>query len=275
MTFPFKEGSTAVKYGIEEIQKYWMDQAVEHGQSPAASWSDLWAIELEIKAIADRLDDGDSVLDVGCANGYSTVRYAMLRDVRIQGIDYIPQMIEQARERVEAISKSLRGQVDFSVGDVTALSLTNGSYNKVISTRVIINLESWEKQLLGLKECARVLKPGGIFLLSEATLQGWSNLNRFRGEWHLPEISKPPFNLYLDEDQVIEALRPDLELVELVNFASTYFVGTRLFKPLLIKALGLSIDVANPNMEWNRWCAQLPAAGDYGTQKLFVFRKLC
>lgn len=263
-----------MKYGIEEIQKYWMDQAAEHGQSPAASWSDVWAIELEIKAIADRLEDGDSVLDIGCANGYSTVRYAMLRDVRIQGIDYIPQMIEQARERVEAISKSLCGQVDFSVGDITALSLTSGSYNKVISTRVIINLESWERQLIGLKECGRVLKPGGIFLLSEATLQGWRNLNRFRREWNLPEISMPPFNLYLDEEKVIEALRPDLELVELVNFASTYFVGTRLLKPLLIKALGLSIDVANPNMEWNCWFAQLPAWGDYGTQKLFVFRKL-
>ena len=25
--------------------------------------------------------------------------------------------------------------------------------------------------------------------------------------------------------------------------------------------------------EWNRWFAQIPAAGDYGTQKLFVFRK--
>ena len=26
-------------------------------------------------------------------------------------------------------------------------------------------------------------------------------------------------------------------------------------------------------MEWNRWFAQLPAAGDYGTQKLMIFRK--
>lgn len=29
-----------------------------------------------------------------------------------------------------------------------------------------------------------------------------------------------------------------------------------------------------PNMEWNRWFAQLPSWGDYGTQKLFVFRKI-
>jgi hypothetical protein len=42
---------------------------------------------------------------------------------------------------------------------------------------------------------------------------------------------------------------------------------------LLDRALGGVIDVANPNMEWNRWLSQLPAWGDYGTQKLFVFRK--
>ena len=263
-----------MKYGIEEIQKYWMGQAGEHGQSPAASWSDVSAIELEIKAIGDRLEDGDSVLDVGCANGYSSVRYAMLKDVSILGIDYIPEMVEQAKERTGAISGSLRGQLDFFVGDVTSLNLTNGTFDKVISTRVIINLGAWERQLIGLRECARVLKPGGVFLLCEATFQGWRNLNRFRQEWRLPEIPVPPFNLYLDEEQVIEALRPGLELVELVNFSSTYFIGTRLLKPLLIQALGLPIEVANPNMEWNRWCAQLPAWGDYGTQKLFVFRKL-
>jgi hypothetical protein len=31
--------------------------------------------------------------------------------------------------------------------------------------------------------------------------------------------------------------------------------------------------IANPDMELKRWAAQLPAWGDYGTQKLFVFEK--
>ena len=38
----------------------------------------------------------------------------------------------------------------------------------------------------------------------------------------------PAFNTYLDEQKVIEFMAGELELVELVNFASTYFVGTRL-----------------------------------------------
>jgi hypothetical protein len=65
-----------------------------------------------------------------------------------------------------------------------------------------------------------------------------------------------------------------MELLELSNFASTYYVGTRLLKPLLALVTKASVGVADPDAEWNRWFSQLPAAGDYGTQKLFVFRKL-
>lgn len=83
----------------------------------------------------------------------------------------------------------------------------------------------------------------------------------------------PAFNLYLDQDQVIDAAREFAELVEVSHFASTYYVGTRVIKPLLSEALGARVNVADPLAEWNRWCAQLPAFGDYGVQRLFVFRK--
>ena len=84
----------------------------------------------------------------------------------------------------------------------------------------------------------------------------------------------PPFNNYLDEDQIARSAGPELELVDIVNFSSSYFVGTRIIKPLLAKAADAGIDVADPSMEWNRWFSMLPAAGDYGTQKLFVLRKI-
>jgi hypothetical protein len=119
----------------------------------------------------------------------------------------------------------------------------------------------------------RMVKPGGLLLLSEATLQGWQKMNHFRNEWGLADIPMPPFNQYLDEDQVIETMRPEMELVKLDNFASSYYVGTRVLKPLLSQLLGGKVNAAAPDMEWNRWFSQLPSAGDYGTQKLFIFRK--
>jgi ubiquinone/menaquinone biosynthesis C-methylase UbiE len=261
------------KFSLEQIRDFWTQQAMEHGQAPSASWSDRMVIEMEIREILKRLSSGDRVLDVGCANGYSTVQLASQVETHVRGIDNIPEMIAQARQRLNGFRERLAGSVDFAEGDVTAIPEPSAAYDKVVSVRVIINLGSWDRQRVGLLEYARVLKPGGLLLLSEATLQGWRRLNAFRREWLLDEIPMPPFNQYLDEHLVVEALSPLLELVELVNFASTYYVGTRVLKPLLSRALGGVIDVANPAMEWNRWFSELPAWGDYGTQKLFVFRK--
>lgn len=261
------------KLTLEEIKEFWRRQAVDHGQSPSASWSDYRVIEMEIRELVRRLDDGDKVLDVGCANGYSTIQLASQKAVQIRGLDYLPEMIEQARGAMQSLPSSMPGKVEFDVGSIMAIPEPSDTYDKVVVVRVVINLGEWGRQLTALRECARVLKPGGMLLLSEATIQGWSKLNDLRREWGLPDIPMPSFNSYLDELMVIDSMVAELELVDLVNFASTYYVGTRLLKPLLARALGGYVDPANPNAEWNTWFSTLPAYGDYGTQKLFVFRK--
>lgn len=263
------------KFTLEQIHNFWTEQSRQHKLSPTASWSDRMVIEKEIREILHYLEDGDQVLDIGCANGYSTVHFASQKKISIRAVDYVPEMIEQARLRLSdsALAGRLVGTVEFDVGDITGLREPTGAYDKVIVIRVVINLGDWDNQERALRECSRVLRPGGLLLLSEATLQGWNQLNRFRREWGLPDIPMPPFNQYLDQERVIEAAAPDLEFVELVNFASTYFIGTRVLKPLLSQALRANIEIADPEMQWNRWWAELPSWGDYGTQKLFVFRR--
>ena len=263
------------RYSLEQIREFWTKQALDHGQSPVASWSDHRVIEMEVGEILNRLEHGDRVLDVGCANGFSTIQFAAHKQVWVRGLDYIPEMIEHAKRRLNEMDPHFRTRVQFNVGDITALKEQPGSYDKVVVIRVIINLGDWNRQIQGIRECIRVLKPGGLLLLSEATRQGWNQLNRLRREWGLPDIPMPLFNLYVDQEQLTKAVTSELELVEISNFASTYYVGTRVLKPLLIQALGAGhhINAADPEMELNRWCAQLPSAGDYGTQKLFVFKK--
>jgi len=262
------------KLNLKQINKFWTKQALRHGQSPLASWSDQPAIDMEIRQLIKYLENGDKVLDIGCGNGYSTFQLAAHKRINIKGIDNIPEMIANANLRLKNSKIRLAGKVNFKVGDITDLDESTASYDKVITTRVLINLGNWNNQLAGLKECCRVLKKGGVLLLSEATLQGWRQLNKFRKEWGLTEIAMPPFNSYLDQDKVVKAVRSYLKLSTIVNFASTYYIGTRVLKPLLIKALKSNIDAADPGMEWNRWFAQLPSGGDYGTQKLFIFKKI-
>ncbi len=263
----------ATKFDLNQIKTFWTDQANEHGTSHAASWSDKPVIALEIEHLAGFLDDGDCVLDIGCANGFSTTDLARRKNVQIQGVDYIPKMIEQANERVATLETDTRQRIDFAVGDITELNVPGEIYDKTIVVRVLINLGDWENQVRGLRQAARTVRPGGLLLLSEATVQGHQRLNEFRNEWGLPPIPEPPFNCYLDEEKLVTAAEDELDLVEVVNFASTYFVGTRVIKPLLAKLAGDEDRVPDPNMHWNRWLALLPPAGDYGTQKLFVFRK--
>jgi ubiquinone/menaquinone biosynthesis C-methylase UbiE len=262
------------RFSQQEVYEFWTKQAHEHALSPSASWSDHHVIEMEIAEIVNRLNDGDRVLDVGCANGYSSFQFACARKIRLKGVDYIPKMIELARMRSATMADKLAGSIEFDVGDATQLKEPSEAYDKVVVIRVLINLGTWERQLQALRECARVLKPGGVLMLSEATVEGWQRLNVLRREWGMSDIPMPAFNQYLEVDQVISAAAAQLQLVELRDFASTYYVGTRLLKPLLAMATAAPVNVADPNAEWNRWFSQLPAAGDYGTQKLFVFRKI-
>lgn len=261
-------------YSLDEIKDFWTEQAKLHGKSYAASWSDQYAIDLEIRTLTEWFEDGDHVLDVGCANGYSTLSFVSQKKIVIKGLDYIPGMIEEANKSLTDVQGTLAGTASFAVGDITHLTETENSFDKVVVIRVVINLHDWDTQKKGLRELVRMVKPGGLLLLSEATLQGWQKMNQFRNEWGLTDIPMPPFNQYLDEDKVIAVMKPEMELVKLDNFASSYYVGTRVLKPLLSQMLGGKVNAAAPEMEWNRWFSQMPSAGDYGTQKLFIFRKL-
>jgi ubiquinone/menaquinone biosynthesis C-methylase UbiE len=262
-----------MKLNEDEVRDYWRNQAVTFASDHRASWTDVHAMNLEIAEISKRLCDGMSVIDIGCANGFSTLRYAKRFNITIKGVDYIPEMIAAAKEQLLAQSARLKGKASFKVGDIKALDESTGKYDTAVITRVIINLPDREKQIAAIRESSRVIRSGGRLLLSEATREGLQQLNTFRSEWGLEPIPEPPFNNYVDE-QLIRTAAPDLlELEEISNFSSTYFVGTRVLKPLLANMTGNVVDTAHADMHWNRFFSLLPAAGDYGTQKLFVFRR--
>jgi ubiquinone/menaquinone biosynthesis C-methylase UbiE len=259
----------------EQIFEYWTNQAKKYKYSPAASWSDSNAIQLEVNVISTYLKDKDHILDIGCANGFSTIRLANLKNIQIKGIDYVPEMIKYAQLRLIE-QPNLLQRVVFDLGNILDLRDADNVYDTVIIIRVIINLQNWEDQKRGIRESIRILKSGGLLLMSEATIQGWLKLNALRREWGLSDIPQPEFNLYLDQDRITQEFSDSLELIHIDNFASSYFVGTRFLKPLLAK-IGSKRPrpgiVTDPNTEINKWFAQWPAVGDYGTQKLFVFKK--
>lgn len=244
---------------------YWSEQAELEYDDYRASWSDKYVIELEVKEISKHLLPTDIVLDVGCGTAWSTAQWAPLVH-SIRGIDNITGFLEIAD------SKGIPNAT-FNTDDVVHLSEPSNTYNVVISVRTIINVGEWETQCLALSECVRVLKIGGLLLLSEATLQGWRKLNLFREEWGLEPIPMPDFNRYLCTEKVQSCLESSCCHIATVDFASSYYIGTRVLKPLLAKMSNVD-NVAEPLTQWNKWCSLQPSVGDWGTQKLMVFRKL-
>ncbi len=255
---------------IGKIKEYYEERSKNfHGQA-IVSMPDQLLINLENQVLRKYLTRRGPLLDVGCANGYSTLEFAKTRpSISVRGVDYSESMIQDAKELLAKSPRQFQKRVSFGIGDVLGLKEKKSHYDQVVSKRCIINLPSWELQQKALQEFIRVLKPQGTLLLSEASAQGWRNMNRLRKEFGLNEIPQPWHNLYLDEEKLFPTLKPWMKLVENINFSSTYYIGSRVLQPFII---GKDKEPCFDS-EINKLFTLFPNVGDYGTQKLYVFRK--
>jgi len=258
---------------VNEIKKFWNDQAMMHGSSFLATMPDRFLKELEIENILKFLRDGTSVVDIGCGNGYSTVYYAKKLNINIQGIDYSEAMIEQANRIQDDLSESLKNRLSFRNGDVRKTGFKSSIFDTVITDRCLINLTTRDDQTMALKEIYRILKPKGLYLMCEDTEQGLSNLNFVRKYIRLEPIKVRWHNLYLDEHHILSAAKGLFELVEEVRFSSFYYLASRIINAKVAQEQGIE---PKYNSDINRvasLCSSLGCFGDFGPLKLFVFRK--
>ena len=253
----------------DRVKTFWGTRAEQHGTKSSASMPDVFLTEMEIDVLSGHLEDGDRVLDVGCANGFTTLRLASLKAAQFVGVDFSPAMIQQADKGLLECKDSLLGSVSFAVDDILELSQPEGVFNKIICKRVLINLGSVDRQIYALERVHSVLDTGGVLLMSEASKQAWQNLNALRAAFGLGELAEPWHNLYLDEDLVLPQIDHLYELLDIEAFSSTYYLGSRVLQPFVI---GPSSEPTYDS-EINKLFSQLPAYGDYGYQKLFVLKK--
>jgi ubiquinone/menaquinone biosynthesis C-methylase UbiE len=100
------------------------------------------------------------LLDVGCGTGYLLRLLAEQwpQASELAGIDASPAMIDAATRA--AGDQRLR----FCVGTAERLPYPDGSFGLVVSTT---SFDHWSDQQAGLRECARVLTPGGSLVLAD------------------------------------------------------------------------------------------------------------
>ena len=104
-----------------------------------------------------------SVLDVGCGTG-KLLRQARTYwpEAQLIGVDPANGMLEMA--------KRLTPNATFLPGMAEVLPLQDASVDLVLST---ISFHHWHDQAAGIREIARVLRPGGYFLLVDMSLPNW------------------------------------------------------------------------------------------------------
>jgi ubiquinone/menaquinone biosynthesis C-methylase UbiE len=104
-----------------------------------------------------------SVLDVGCGTG-KLLRRANIYwpEAQLIGVDPANGMIEMA--------KRLTPDATFFTGMAEALPLEDASVDLALSTS---SFHHWQDQAAGIREIARVLRPGGYFVLVDASFPDW------------------------------------------------------------------------------------------------------
>lgn len=104
-----------------------------------------------------------SVLDIGCGSGRLLRKvHDYWPEVQLSGVDPAQKMLEVARQ--------LTPEARFSIGSGEALPLEDASVDLALST---ISFHHWRDQAAGVREVARVLRPGGSFLLADFTSPTW------------------------------------------------------------------------------------------------------
>lgn len=104
-----------------------------------------------------------SVLDVGCGTG-KLLRQARTYwpETQLIGVDPANGMLEMA--------KRLTPNATFLTGMAESLPLQDASVDLALST---ISFHHWQDQATGILEIARVLRPGGYFLLVDMSFPDW------------------------------------------------------------------------------------------------------
>jgi 2-polyprenyl-6-hydroxyphenyl methylase/3-demethylubiquinone-9 3-methyltransferase len=182
--------------------------------------------------LRERRGDGASVLDVGCGAGFLSNHLAR-EGFEVSGIDASPESIAVATRHDE--SRSVR----YQIGDALALPYADASFDAVCAMDF---LEHVEDPGTVIRECSRILRPGGVFFFHTFNRNPLAWLVVIKGvEWFVKNTPRDMhvLRLFIRPDELRSMCREhQLDVAELtgskpVIFAASFWrmLGTGVVPP--------------------------------------------
>lgn len=117
------------------------------------------ALKRRARRLIEKLDlrPGEKILDAGCGDGFYLHLLSNLGKFELVGLDSEPRALKSA-------TKNLKGRrVKLIEGNILKMPFKNNSFDKIVCSEV---LEHLQDDLTSLKELKRVLRPGGVLMIT-------------------------------------------------------------------------------------------------------------
>jgi len=154
---------------VSEVQDYFRRVAPEWDELRRGFFTE--AVR-EAALAAAALQPGMHVADVGCGTGFLAEGLAP-RVARVYAIDASPEMLEVACRNLSA-----HGNVTYLVAPGDAIPLPSGSLDACLAN---MYLHHCPDPALAIREMARLLRPGGVLVLTD--------MDRHQQEWMKQEMA--------------------------------------------------------------------------------------
>ncbi|MBN1209162.1 MAG: class I SAM-dependent methyltransferase [Myxococcaceae bacterium] len=167
-----------VTNGYSPVESFAFDRFAENIAAPLHDFA--------MTRIAAMVRPSTRVLDVGCGGGQFALRLAgRFPSIRIVGLDNSPEQIARARSR----GASLRDRVSFVEGTAIDLPFDEAEFDLVYS---LGSIKHWPERERGLRECARVLTPGGrLWVLEGDRGCRLEDVHALVSTWNIPALLRP------------------------------------------------------------------------------------
>jgi len=145
---------------------------------------EIWIEHWHRYHFASRFVAGQRVLDLACGEGYGSALLAR-GAASVVGVDVSQAANDHARRTYPGL-----GNVEFKAGSCTAIPAADASFDAAVSFETLEHIAEQE-EFMG--ELARVLKPGGLLLISCPNKAEYTDKRKTENEFHVKELYRDEF----------------------------------------------------------------------------------